>query len=146
MTWPTTLTTDADVLKYVWEQGIDRILESGNAYTNLHIGVATEIRLWLESKGGVNDADNILNTSDFEAAAAHLFFAKIIRDRDADLSELYIGKYLAILRSTRPELGTNNDPGSSGTVAKVVVIKQGNLNFTKSRSGLFKNYRVNRGS
>ena len=143
MVWPTALTTNADILKYIWEQGITRKLQSGNNYDDLHEGVAIEIRNWLESKGGVNNADNIINVDAFKPAAAHLFWGKVIRNVDLDLSETYIQKHLALLRSTRPDLKADSDPASSGTAAKVVVYKQGSKYYTGRRSGqVFQDRRV----
>lgn len=134
MAWPTTLTDNAAVLQYIWEQGITRMLEPSNDYSALHQGVAIEVRLWLENHG-IDRAANIRNPTDFAPAAAHLFFAKLIRSRDPALAESYTGKFLALMRATRPDLGAQDDPGSSGTVAKTVVIKQGSRYYTGRRSG-----------
>jgi hypothetical protein len=133
MTWPAALTTNADILRHVFEQGITRMLEPSIDYTALHEGTATEVRLWLEAHG-TPEADRVINFTDFTAAAAHLFFAKLIRSRDPGLSELYTQKFLAIMRSTRPELQAP-DTARSGVPAKIVVIRQGASVYTSPRSG-----------
>ena len=139
MAWPAALTVDADILKYVFEQGITRMLESGVDYTALHQGVATEVRLWLESKS-IADADEVRNSSDFQPAASHLFVAKLLRSRNPELAETYNRKFLALMRSTRPETG-NPDAGG-GTVARIKVIKQGSSYYTTRRAGAkFNNFR-----
>lgn len=139
MAWPTVLTVDADVLKFIYEQGISRMLETGNDYTALHQGVAIEVRLWLENNG-TPDADNVSNSTDFVAAAAHLFFAKLIKSKRPELSKDYNTRYLNLMRGTRVELTA--DIAAGGTLAKVVVRKQGQNHYTQRRSGaLFDNYR-----
>ena len=141
MVWPVTLTANADVLKFIYEQGITRILEPGNTYTELHQGVALEVRHWLE-RNGINNADNITNTAVYALPATYLFWSKVVHARDLEQSKSYLGQYLALMRGIRANLGTNNDPASSGTVAKTLVIKQGSRYYTRRRAGaIFRDYR-----
>lgn len=140
MVWPTTLTDNASVLRHVYVQGLTRILESGNDFNALHEGVAQEVRLWLEN-AGTPDADDITNASDFSPAATHLFVAKVLRDSRPDLAEEYNRKFLAIMSTTRPQVG-GDSAGSGGTLGRVVVIKQGPSFYTRGRTNpLFKPYR-----
>jgi len=133
--WPLALTVDADITsgRYVQEQGLDRTLETGD-FTALHQGVSEEVRNWVESKGGISDADKITNTSIFKPAAAHLFVSKVIANRDIELSRYYGEIYAIKLREACAKVSV--DIASGGTVAKVVLRKQGNATyFTGRRSG-----------
>lgn len=140
MAWPAALTTDSDILKYVFEQGISRILEAGNDFSALHQGVAEEIKNWLEANS-VGDADRIANTDAFKPAAAQLFAARILGNRNKALSDEYRLEFLRLMRNTRPQLQVGDEP-RDGSAARVVVIKQGGTNYTKRRSGaVFRNTR-----
>lgn len=109
MVWPLALTSNSDILKYVFEQGLTRLLQSGNDFSDLHQGVAEEIRIWLEANG-VPDADNIMNSSDFKSAAIHLFASKVIRSYDAAKANEYSNKYIALM----PVYPGRLEPGSRG--------------------------------
>jgi hypothetical protein len=122
MVWPSALTTNTDIVTFVFEQGVTRILESGD-FDPLHQGVAKEVRLWLESNS-IPNADLVSNTSDFQAAAANLFVSKLLASRDEKLSTSYRLEYLRLMRNTRAVLPPPN-AASGGTVGKVVVRKQG---------------------
>ena len=140
MVWPTSLTTNADILKYIGEQGLTRILEPGNDYALLHEGVSEEVKNWLECHR-INDADLVINSDAFKSAAIHLFAAKVLRPVDKELAEEYNRKYMALIRSTRVDV--SEDVRSSGTVGKVVVIRQGTdyYNSGGRSNQLFKHYR-----
>lgn len=132
MAWPSTLTDNTSVLKYEFVQGISRVLESGNSYTELHQGVADEIRIWLESEGGVPDADLIENTADFVPAAVNLFLAKMFRGRgNLDMAEEHNRKFIAKMKTTSPRLSSQVESG--GIVARVVLLKRGDTHYTERR-------------
>jgi len=134
MVWPTTITTNDDIKKHVWEQGLtDRFPEAGNDFDDLHESVAIEVRLWLESKGGVDNADRIENPTDFAPAASYLFASKALLNRDRDLSKEYRFGFLRRMSSTQPKL--SQDPASGGVTAKIVVFNQGDRAFTEKRTG-----------
>jgi len=144
MAWPTTLTTNASVLKHVFFQDITAILTGANTYAELHEGAADAVRRNLESVGGIPDADDILNTADYEAAATNWFVWQLLRGQlDPRLRER-ADEYRI---QWKVELGTTNakvtdDIGAGGVAAKVVVIKQGGTYFTTKRSGsAFRNRR-----
>ena len=140
MTWPTALTVNADITKFVFEQGITRMLEGSNAYTDVHEAVAVELKNWLESEGGIHDADKITNTSIYEPAAANYFASKILANRNKDLSLQYFQAYRRLRREARPKL--SEEIASGGSVARVVLINQGRNQYTNRRSGAsFKDYR-----
>ena len=135
MAWPLALTVDADITsgRYVQEQGLTRTLETGD-FSALHEGVSEEIRNWVESKGGIADADKISNTEVFKPAAAHLFVSKVLANRDLELSREYGRIYSIKLREANAKVTV--DPASGGVVAKVVLLKQGMMTyFTGRRSG-----------
>lgn len=141
MAWPSALTDNTDILKNVWEQGITRMLESGNAYTDVHTAVSTELRIWLENDGGVPDADLVTNTADFVPAAAHYFCSKILANRDKELSDRYFSSYTRLRKEVNPKLSEQMARG--GSVAKVVLLKQGSSHYTSRRNGaVFKDYRI----
>jgi|SaaInlV_165m_DNA_1040744.scaffolds.fasta_scaffold22499_4 hypothetical protein len=133
MVWPAALTTNADIISYVFEQGITRMLEGANTYAEVHNAVAEELRNWVESDGGINDADNITNTSIYVPAAANYFASKILANRDADLSLQYFKAYRRLRREARPKL--NAEIASGGKIARVVLINQGRTQYTARRSG-----------
>ncbi len=140
MAWPDAITSNEDLKKFTFVQGVTRILEDGNDYQDLHEGVAIEVKLWLQANG-IPDADDVTNSDDFKPAATHLFVAKLLRDRDPDLAREYNNKFLALMRSTRPDL-PSPDAASGGTIAKITVIKQGQNHYTDRRGGgVFKTYR-----
>jgi len=134
MAWPLALTVDADITsgKYVQEQGLTRTLESGD-FSALHQGVSEEIRNWLESKGGIHDADKITNTSVFKPAAAHLFVSKVLANREIELSRYYGELYAIKLREASAKVSV--DLASGGVVAKVVLIKQASRTYYTDRRG-----------
>jgi len=141
VTWPTALTVNADITKYVFEQGILRMLESGNDFTPVHNAVAIELRNWLESDGGISDADKITNTEIYEPAAANYFASKIIANRLPELSLNYFQAYRRLRREARPKL--IDEQASGGSVAKVVLIKQGRSHYTNRRANaVFKDRRI----
>lgn len=144
MAWPTALTTNADILTYIFEQGLTRLLENGNDFTALHQGVAEEVRLWLEGEGGVNDADDIQNYTDFKSAACHLFVSKVLRTIDPAKAQEYSNKFIALMRTTRRDIAKPGDPLTSGTMGKVVVIRQGKDWFGKRRANQV--FRLDRGN
>ena len=133
MAWPSALTTNSDITTYVFEQGITRMLESGD-FDNLHQGVATEVRNWLESNS-IDDADDVSNTSAFAPAAANLFVSKLLVNRDKQLSDHYRLEYLRLMRNTRAELVLAAGPATGGTFGEVAVIKQMPNYHTRRRSG-----------
>jgi len=142
MAWPTALTTNADIIKYVFEQGITRMLEGANTYSEVHNAVADELRNWVESDGGIADADKITNTGIYIPAAANYFASKILANRDAELSLSYFKAYRRLRREARPKLSA--EIASGGKIAKVVVINQGRSQYTDRRSGsVFKEFREN---
>jgi len=141
MAWPTALTTNADILKHVFSQGITRTLEGGNSFSDLHEGVALQVRNELESRG-IPDADKITNTSAYIPAAANLFASLIYRDTQPELSDSYFSSYLNRMKNTRPEIGTGDDARDGGLVARVVVRKQGRTLYTNApRTRRFPTYR-----
>jgi hypothetical protein len=129
MAWPTALTTNGDILKHVFSQGITRNLESGNDFTELHNGVSDQVRNELESRG-TPDADAVTNTSAFVPAAANLFASLIYRDTHADLSASYFASYLNRMKNTRVEIGTGDDARDGGLVGRIVVRRQGTTFYT----------------
>lgn len=133
MAWPSALTTNADITKFIFEQGVTRILETGGSFSDLHTGVALEVRNWLESNS-VSDADDITNATAFAGAAANLFASKLLASRDEKLSDHYRLEYLRLMRNTRADMPLP-DAATGGTRAEVVVIKQGRNYFTPKRSG-----------
>ena len=133
MVWPSALTTDSDITtKFTFEQGITRILESGNDFSAVHQAVAKEIRNWLESKGGVPDADKITNSSDYQDAAAQLFASRILQNRMPELSQVYFNTYIRLRSEVTPRLSSEFATG--GSVGKVVLIKQGQIYYTDKRA------------
>lgn len=142
MAWPSALSVDADLLKHAYEQGITRLLEAGNTYTALHQGVALEIRNWVEGEGGIKDADLITNTTIYAPASALWVLAKIIKNRDLQLSKSYEDEGWKRLRQANKVAQLSEDMASGGGVARIVVLKQGQSHYTDFRSGaVFKNYR-----
>lgn len=141
MAWPSALTVNSDIIKYVFEQGITRMLEGANTYSEVHAAVAEEIRNWIESEGGIPDADKITNTDIYKPAAANYFASKILANRNEELSLNYFKAYRRLRRETRPTLSEEYAQG--GTVAKVVLINQGRNAYTTRRAGaVFKDYRI----
>lgn len=73
----TAATTDSDLLKYFFEQQVDKLLTSGNAYTNLHLGVVDEHIAWLKGERGIGDASTITNTTDHKPLLVAMVLEKI---------------------------------------------------------------------
>jgi hypothetical protein len=120
--WPTTLTTDADLRRFLFEQGEERLAEGANDTSDLHEGAATVIGNWLEANGS-NDRDDISNASDFAPAAAYLVAAWLVGVTDPDQAERYRLEHLRLMKHTRPKLSV--EPRDGGRAARVVVVKQG---------------------
>jgi len=137
MAWPTTLTTNASVLKHVFIQDITNILTGTNTYSELHEGAAEAVRRNLESVGGVPDADDIINPTDYEAAATNWFVWQLLRGqldpRLRERADEYRIQWKVELGTTTAKV--SDDIGAGGVAAKVVVIKQGGTYFTARRSG-----------
>lgn len=130
MAWPTQIITDAALLKYIFEQGVSRILESGD-YTALYQGVSIEMRSWLETHR-VSDADDITNTADYEQAAAHLAFSKIIQGRgNLESAKVYFAAYTRLMQGIRPAISSSSTQQLQGSpVIAPGITKQGSLHYT----------------
>lgn len=130
MTWPTQIITDAALLKYIHEQGVNRILESGD-FTTLYEGVSIELRSWLETHR-VNDADDVTNSSDYEQAAAHLAFSKIIQGRgQLESANHYYSAYVRLMKGIRPVISSSSTQTLQGSpVIAPGITKQGSLHYT----------------
>ena len=102
----TPLTTDADLLKYAFEQQIANLLRAGNTYAELHKGaVNTLIAEHLRPKG-FNTAAKLAaigNSDDFKPALVYWVLSRIFSgqggrnpgERDAALGKaaFYLGQY-----------------------------------------------------
>lgn len=102
----TAATTDADLLKYFFEQQVDKLLTSGNSYTNLHLGVLDEHIAWLRGERGVDDASQITNTTDHKpllvAMVLEKLFAGLAPRGDAADKASYYAQKVADLRRSLP--------------------------------------------
>ena len=100
----TSVTVDADLLKYFFEQQIDKLLRSGNTFTALHDGVVTEHIGYLKSMRGV-DPSAITNTDDHKpllcAMVLEKIFAGMARPMSGEKASYYAEK-VAELRKTLP--------------------------------------------
>lgn len=74
----TAITTDADLLKYAFEQEISKLLRGANTYTELHKGAINEHIVWLRSAHGIKDPSTITNDSDHEPVVSHMVLMKIM--------------------------------------------------------------------
>jgi len=98
-------TTDADLLRYFYEQQIEKLLRDSNTYTALHLGVVEEHIAWLRGQRGVDDASLITNDTDHKpllvAMVLEKIFAGLGRRESREKSSYYAGK-AAELRRTLP--------------------------------------------
>lgn len=134
MAWPSAITTNADLIAHAFEPGLTRLLESGDSYTAMHASVSQEVKQWLESKGGIPDADDVLNPLDFAIPAVKLFIARALESRDPALAANYLKEYLRLMHSTNAKLPAP-EAASGGTLAKVTIRKQCLNYFTRKRPG-----------
>lgn len=142
MAWPDALTTNADVLKYAHSQGVTRILESGNDYTELHKGCSERVKNWLKANRWA-DADQIANYADFKQCAVFWFLYLVLKEVDRDLAESYKTEFYATINQTNAEVETpNSKQGATFSYPKVRK-QSSNRPYTRYRSSSI--YRQNRG-
>ena len=110
-TWPVRLTGNRDIGSYVFESRISKILEGDDLHLPIHEAVAIELKNWLESEGGICDADLITNTDVYKPAAANYFASKILANMDSNLSRQYLQCYRRLRREARPRLRGNLSDG-----------------------------------
>ena len=142
MAWPEALTTNADVLKYAHSQGVTRILESGNDYTELHKGCSERVKNWLKANRW-SDADQIVNFSDFKQSAVFWFLYLVLKEVDSELANDYKTEFYATINQTNAEVVTPNSR-QGGTFAFPKIRKQAQSRpYTRFRNGSI--YRQSRG-
>jgi hypothetical protein len=134
MAWPEALTTNADVLKYAHSQGVTRILESGNDFTELHKGCSERVKNWLQANRWP-DADQISNYADFKQCAVFWFLYLVLVEEDRELADRYKTEFYASINNTNAEVVTPHQK-QGGTFGFPKVIKQSrNRPYTSWRSG-----------
>lgn len=132
MAWPSQIIDDTALLKHIFEQGASRILESGN-YTALYQSVSIEMRTWLETNR-VSDADDIVNTTDFEIPAANLAWSRILRGMgNMESAGAYFAIYKTLMEGIRPQIVSSSSKTSqaSATLAPSIT-KQGTIHYTNT--------------
>lgn len=74
----TAATSDADLLKYAFEQQIANLLRSGNTFTELHKGAANDLIRRLRAQGySSTQISGITNTEDWKPALVAWVLSKI---------------------------------------------------------------------
>ena len=144
MAWPTALTDNDDLKRFVFVQLITDLLEGANTFAELHEGAAIAIREWLEGDGGIDNADNIVNTDSFKQVAANWVIWQILRGQvEPEFQKLaaeYRIEYFRLIRRTTPLNAAGQERG--GIVASVHVVKQQRSYYTRrSNNSLFDDYR-----
>lgn len=144
MVWPTALTVNSDMKKFVFVQLITDLLETANSLDDLHEGAAIAIREWLQSDGGIDDADNIQNTDSFKQVAANWVVWQILRGQIEpeykQLADEYRIEYFRLIRKTTALNAEGKERG--GVVGSVHVVKQQRRYFTdRSSEALFDDFR-----
>lgn len=139
MAWPTALTDDSDLKRFVFVQRLNRLLEAGNSYDELHKGAAIAIKNYLESVGGVEDVDAVQNPDSFKPASANWVVWQIFRGHaDPDIKKMaddFRVQFRTEMKEITPIIA-EPDGRSGGVVAEVVMIPQSDRKyFTRSRSG-----------
>lgn len=131
MAWPSQIIDGTALLKHIYEQGADRILEGSNNYTSLYQSVTIEMRQWLE-QNRVSDADDIVNTTDYEIAAANLAWSRILRGQGRiEDAKAYYAIYASVIAGIQPQIVSSSSKTNqgSGTLAPSIT-KQGSIHYT----------------
>ena len=144
MVWPIALTDNTDLTRFVFVQLITDLLEGANTFDELHKGAAIAIREWLESDGGIDDADNIQNPNSFKQVSANWVIWQILRGQVGtefkDLANEYRIEYFRLIRKTTALNQKGKERG--GVLGSVHVVKQQRRYFTeRSNNDLFDDFR-----
>ena len=144
MVWPVALTDNTDLKKHVFVQLIVDLLEGSNTFDELHKGAAIAIREWLQSDGGIDDADNVKNSDSFKPVSANWVVWQILRGQIETeykaLADEYRIEYFRLIRRTTALNAEGKERG--GVVGSVHVVKQQRRYFTeRSSQDLFDDFR-----